>query len=83
MKDAQGTSLQTTTNEPSSLALPGNDQEPPRYRVRRPVPPPTTPTGIARTVATLLALPIRVVLELGIETARTLSSAFSVRSQDR
>ncbi len=84
MNDADpGVSLQASTRSAPTHGGTGANDRPPRYHVRRPVPRASSPGGIAHTVASLIALPIRVVLELGVETLRTLGAAFSARQQDR
>jgi len=46
---------------------------------RAPPPPPASPSGIAGTVLSILAMPWLVVVELGIEAARTVGAVFSSR----
>ena len=52
----------------------------PREGWRAPPPPPASPAGIARTVLSILAMPWGVLVELGVEAARTVGAVFSSRS---
>jgi len=82
MTDAtRANGLRTADGKPRVRGLLGSSAQPPR--AQRPLPPASSPAGIARTVMGVLAIPILVFVELGIETARTLGSVLSLRDRQR